>query len=560
MARTASPAVSVIVPLIARADQLERAGAALRAQTLRDFELILVGGSAGADSIASLRADDRVRREAPGLGLIDALNAGLDACRGDRVMIVDPRDELTTSALEALAVRMHHGGESGAFGGFRFTAPIGELAPDPLRDAPDCVGLDELLACQWFPLSAMMVDAAQIGGIHFRAPDGASEPIHPHEYEWLLRLADVGVRWSRSRLRVASVRLRTLEKPGIIERALRARVRLIHERMTAREHSETDVRIVTQPAVDACLGLVADRDHPPALYCDASNRSHAEMARWWQRFGFVGAAPQHLNPFERQVALNETAARTRRAAEALDPRRPVVVVGTGAGAPMLSGTIASLGGRPYLCAPGDALPGWVAETEARVLRSGLEAPAGSQFVLTESDVRVNVPPGADLLSIDQFESTPSDERASIAPDGSIPPPQAPKGLLALPALLRALALQQLDPRLPVALLGLGRNARLLARSLQGRFASILGVDDGLASAPWWAEVDGIDSLSLVPRSALPPEAQLVMTVVKDAGFMRALRRDLPHARVFRWSLAADVLIGVAGSAWDEPAAHAKEAA
>jgi len=551
MPRTASPAVSVIVPLTARAELNERAGAQLRAQTLSDIEIVLVGGAPGSDAIGSLRADERVKREAPGLTRCDALNAGLDACRGERIMIFDPRDELESRALEALAVRMRHGGESGAFGGFRFRAPIGDLPQDPLKDAPHEIGFDDLARQQWFALSMMMVDASAIGGIHFREVDPASDLLHPADYEWLLRLAEVGVRWSRSRLEIGRVWVGKLQSPGAIERSLKARAKMIRDRVVARGHEISDVRVLTQGAVDACLGLLSDCENPPSLYCDASNRSKAEMARWWQRLGFVGPAPEHLNPFaSANVELETTATRAKRMLEALDPCRPVVIVGTGPAAPILAGSLASLGMSPRMCGMPTEIPGWVNDSRAIVLSSGQEAPSRSQFVLTVPDVCVHVPAGASLVSMDESPEISGSERLALLEDGSMPPIASARGIFALPTLIRSFICEQIDASKPVALLGLGRNARLLARDLARMGIRIYGVDAGVQGQPWWAEIDDIRALETCELSELPPDSQLIMTVLKDERFAASTLRARPDSRLLRWSWTCDVLSGVRPTAWD----------
>lgn len=558
MPRTATPAVSVIVPLIARAELLERAGSQLRAQTLCDLEILLVGGGSegesGTDSIGSLRADERVRREAPGLSLCDALNAGLEACRGERVMIFDPRDELQPRAIEALAVRMRHGGQAGAFGGFRFRAPIGDLPQDPIADAPDEIGIDDLLKQQWFPLSVMMVDAGAIGGIHFRACGSSSgdQNLHPADYEWLLRLAEVGVKWSRSRMEIAKVWVRGLEPSGRVEQRLRARAKLVRDRAVAHGREPRDICVLAQSTVDACLGLLKDVENPPTLYCDASSRSTAEMARWWHRLGYVGVAPEHLNPFAGTgtVSDDSTAARAKRVLESLDPCRAVVIVGKGPAAPILAGSLASVGMTPRIVGISGPLPGWVDDARAAVLASGHDAPNRSQFLLTETDVAAHLPAGASLRSIDQAGPSDTRDRGSLREDGEMPGAPEPRGVFALPMMIRAFIRDQIDPKLPVALLGLGRNARLLTRELAGTGVDILGVDAGVSGRPWWADADGIDSLRACELAALSADTQCIMTVLKDEGFAAQALRARPGGRVLRWSWVSDVFAGVRATAWD----------
>lgn len=550
MPRTASPAVSVIVPLIARAAWLERAGLQLRSQTLSDIEIILVGGAPGAELIASLRADERVRREGIGLSVCDALNAGLEACRGERVLIFDPRDELDPRALEALAVRMRHGDHAGAFGGFRFCAPIGELPLDPLADAPHEIGLDELLHCQWFPLSAMMVDAGAIGAIRFRSHRTHEDSIHPADYEWLLRLSEVGVRWSRSNMRVAQVRVRPLECVSAIEQSLAERARLIHLHATTRGFGAPEIRALTQDAVDARTGILSDFEEPPAFY-SAQRSSSAEMARWWHRLGCVGPAPDHLRP-EICAESNPSAApslpeRTLALAEQLDPSRPVVLMGTGPAITHFAGVLSGLGAVLRISA--DAAQFLSVDSAARPIAiSGPEqAPRHAQFVLPSREQALQLLPGRECFIIEDATRSPF-ERLSLLPDGSCPPPHLARGLLALPALIAEHIASTIDSTKPALLIGLGRNARRLARALAKRKIPFSGFDHALREAPAWSKFDGIDFELLADLPTTHP--QIILPVVHDSALLDQLARIFPGTTcIARWSLASEVLCGMRASIW-----------
>lgn len=550
MPRTASPAVSVIVPLIARADCLERAGRQLRSQTLSDIEILLVGGAPGLEQISSLRADERVRREAPGLSLCDALNAGLEACRGERVLIFDPRDELDPRALEALAVRMRHGDQAGAFGTFRFCAPIGELPQDPLADAPHEVGLDELLRCQWFPLSAMMVDAGAIGGIHFRSQHARGDSIQPADYEWLLRLSEVGVRWSRSNIRIASVRVRPLESVRAIEQTLAGRARLVHHHATTRGLCLPDIRALTQDAVDARIGLLSDHEDPPAFY-SAQRASNAEMARWWHRLGYVGPAPQHLRP---EICVESIASsapslpeRALALAGSLDPARPIVLMGTGPAITHFAGIASGLGAALRTAAGADQFLSVDSASRPLAITGPDQAPRNSQFVLPSREQASLLLPGRESFIIEEATRSPF-ERLSLLPDGSCPPPHSARGLLALPSLIAEHIAASIDPTKPVLLIGLGRNARRLARALVKRNIPFSGFDHSLREHPPWSRIDGIefDLLSDLPQS----HPQIILPVVHDSALLDQLARALPGAPpIARWSLASEVLCGMRPSAW-----------
>lgn len=549
MPRTASPAVSVIVPLIARADLHERAGAQLRAQTLTDIEILLVGGEPGMDSIDSLRADDRVRRIAPGPGQVEAMNAGLDACRGERVFFLDPHDELRPQTLEALAVRMRHGGEAGAFGGFRFHAPIGELPGDPLQDVPDSIGFDELVHCQWFPLSAMMLEIAAIGGNRFNSSLAGGGLLHPADYDWLLRLAQKGVRWSRSTVRTASIWVRPIKQASAIARALASRVRLQHEHMLATGASFKSICEHAQDAVNAHVGLCADSDDPPTYY-SAQETSGAEMARWWQRLGFVGRAPQHLLPTVCKQRKKEQTPnipeKARAAAELLDPVRPIVLVGHGPAITHFAGVASGLGAVLRVIEKATHSLSVDSIQDPRVLARPEDAPINAQFVASTREQANNLLPDRESLIID--ESHPQDRPPHLLQNsGEMPASPPPRGLLALPALLASQIVSELDGASPIVLIGLGRNARRIARILTRRQIEFAGFDHSMRM-PDWTDIDGIPLklLTTIPSHG----AQLVLPVVHDVSILQRLATELPvSARVARWSLAAEVLCHMRPSVW-----------
>ncbi len=577
MANTASPAVSVIVPLIARAELVERAGRQLREQTLSDIEIILVGGEAGAVQPKSLRADERVRREAPGLAPVNALNAGLDTCRGERVVIFDPRDEIEPTALEALAVRMRHGGDSGAFGGYRFRAPIGDLPQDPLAEAPDTVGLDELLACQWFPLSAMMVDRSVIGSVRFRSALAASAHLlHPADLDWLLRLAELGAHWSRSRIRVASIWTRELRPPDEILSCLQSRaavVRSFAQCRFAREIPDDAARAervadLAQGAVDAYVGLVSQRENPPSSYC-VRTLPEGSMARWWQRLSFAGSAPKHLRP----AAMLDTTHETKREPtthelmrsllECLSPAKPVVLVGS-ADATRHPGWLLASMGCPLrvLDASGEGVPRWAAEEkiEISLLRDPALAPPNSQFVVAEEGTAFTAPEGFSVLTLaDALRAFRERKIYSprLGPGGEMPGARFESGVLDLPRLIATYLAEQVPTGSTAVLLGLGRNARRLARLLHRRGISIVGLDDSLNLPPDWVADDGVPLRMLRSREEFPAAACFIMTVQRDEAFLRSLPAGL---RVARWSRVGEVLSGVATDSWYETASQVRQAA
>lgn len=101
------PCISFIVPIYNMERLLPRALRSLRAQTLTDFEAILINdgskdGSAGlcAQAVAE---DARFRFiDQPNGGVATARNAGLDAARGEYIFFLDPDDWVEPDAAEVL--------------------------------------------------------------------------------------------------------------------------------------------------------------------------------------------------------------------------------------------------------------------------------------------------------------------------------------------------------------------------------------------------------------------------------------------------------------------------
>ena len=88
---------------------------------------------------------------------------------------------------------------------------------------------------------------------------------------------------------------------------------------------------------------------------------------------------------------------------------------------------------------------------------------------------------------------------------------------------------------PVVLLGLGRNARVVARELHALGMPIFGRDDGLTGAPVWAAEEGVNVEVIAKDRPFEAHAQYIMTVGDDAVFMKRLPQGL---KVIRWSEGA----------------------
>ena len=102
-----APLISVIVPVHDVAGHVAAAIASLRAQTLADFEAIIVddGSGDGSGDLAAAAADGdarfRVIRQ-PNRGLSGARNTGLDAARGAFIAFLDGDDRLAPEYLARL--------------------------------------------------------------------------------------------------------------------------------------------------------------------------------------------------------------------------------------------------------------------------------------------------------------------------------------------------------------------------------------------------------------------------------------------------------------------------
>lgn len=99
--------ISVIIPVFNVELFLQSCLESVKAQTLKDFEAIMVddgsSDSSGAICDAYARADNRFRVvHQPNQGVSAARNRGLDLAKGDYVYFVDADDEMRPEALEHL--------------------------------------------------------------------------------------------------------------------------------------------------------------------------------------------------------------------------------------------------------------------------------------------------------------------------------------------------------------------------------------------------------------------------------------------------------------------------
>ena len=101
------PCISFIVPVYNMERLLPRALRSLRAQTLTDFEAILIndGSKDGSAALCAQAAAEDARFrfiDQPNGGVAAARNAGLDAARGEYIFFLDPDDWVESDMLQSL--------------------------------------------------------------------------------------------------------------------------------------------------------------------------------------------------------------------------------------------------------------------------------------------------------------------------------------------------------------------------------------------------------------------------------------------------------------------------
>lgn len=200
------PSVTVVLPVHNGEATLGRALASLQAQSLRDWELVLVddGSTDGSREIAAAagRADARVRLlHRPHGGIVAALNAGLSLARAPLIARLDADDEAhpTRLAEQAALFALPDHAATGLvgcrveFGGRRDAAAGYALHVDWLNSlvTPEDIARNRFVESPFAHPSVMfrreLVD--RYGG--YRDGD------FPEDYELWLRWLDAGVRMTK---------------------------------------------------------------------------------------------------------------------------------------------------------------------------------------------------------------------------------------------------------------------------------------------------------------------------------------------------------------------------
>src|SRR5436305_12490319 len=103
--RGTNPIISVIVPNYDGVVHLDDCLSALRGQTFRDFEILLVDNGSRDHSVDFVRAnfpEVRILRLPANRGFAGAINAGISAARGDFIALLNNDTAAAPGWLDAL--------------------------------------------------------------------------------------------------------------------------------------------------------------------------------------------------------------------------------------------------------------------------------------------------------------------------------------------------------------------------------------------------------------------------------------------------------------------------
>lgn len=212
-----STRLTVIVPMYNSASTVEDAIASVRAQSFRDWTMIVVNDGSTDDGpriVAELAArDGRIRMITQGnKGLAGARNTGLEAALREAraagipdeshfVHFLDADDWMTPRAYEWLVEAARETGA--AYGGYALRGPKGEMLGRESPMSAPMVGLDEQVEWNRAATHALLFRADLLGDERFDETLPCVE-----DYDLWLRLAMRGVRWKGVERIVCDYRLR----------------------------------------------------------------------------------------------------------------------------------------------------------------------------------------------------------------------------------------------------------------------------------------------------------------------------------------------------------------
>jgi glycosyltransferase involved in cell wall biosynthesis len=179
-----SPLISVVIPTFNQRDFLEQALESVFAQSVRDYEIIVVDDGS-TDSTGALLDwhGDRLRvieQENHGVGA--ARNRGIDAARGRYLALLDHDDKWHPDKLAVqLKFMQEHPDAVGCSVQFRYTEPLSKLGFDiGIRGSDGMVdnALERYADGHLFLLSSiMMLDLAKVGDLRYETRRDSIEDI-----------------------------------------------------------------------------------------------------------------------------------------------------------------------------------------------------------------------------------------------------------------------------------------------------------------------------------------------------------------------------------------------
>ena len=135
-----TPTVSVVIPLYNKAPHISRAIDSVLAQTVQDFEIVVVDDGStdnGADIVSSF-TDPRIRLiRQENQGVSAARNRGIVETRSDLIAFLDADDEWGNDHLEVLLRLRRNFPEAGAYStAYIHVYPDGKIVPAKIRKIP----------------------------------------------------------------------------------------------------------------------------------------------------------------------------------------------------------------------------------------------------------------------------------------------------------------------------------------------------------------------------------------------------------------------------------------
>ena len=202
------PRVSIVLPAFNSAETLPGAAASLQAQTMTDWQAVIVNDGSTDHTLAIAKEiatrDERfiVLSQANG-GVAAARNAALAIITGAYTLLLDADDTLMPKGLEHLLAACRTSAENagGSYGDFLMTSTAGT----PLllqRGRADVVGLEELLGSVFLAVHAVLTPTNFVKRVMF----DSSLPVL-EDTDWFLRLAELGVTWQHTSEVVANYRI-----------------------------------------------------------------------------------------------------------------------------------------------------------------------------------------------------------------------------------------------------------------------------------------------------------------------------------------------------------------